>query len=75
YVFINDNGVASKVSVDIGDADENNVEIISGVKEGDEIICTNMSSFKDGCKIDVISTSDDTSIQDADKNSESMTSK
>ena len=75
YVFINDNGVASKVSVDIGDADENNVEIISGVKEGDEIICTNMSSLKDGCKIDVISTSDDTSIQDADKNSESMTSK
>lgn len=73
YVFINDNGVASKVSVDIGDADENNVEIISGVKEGDEIICTNMSSLKDGCKIDVISTSDDTSIQDADKNSESMT--
>ncbi|MGG7148035.1 efflux RND transporter periplasmic adaptor subunit [Clostridium butyricum] len=75
YVFINDNGVASKVSVDIGDADENNVEIISGVKEGDEIICTNMSSLKDGCKIDVISTSDDTSIQDADKNSESRTSK
>ena len=75
YVFINDNGVASKVSVDIGDADENNVEITSGVKEGDEIICTNMSSLKDGCKIDVISTSDDTSIQDADKNSESMTSK
>ena len=75
YVFINDNGVASKVAVDIGDADENNVEIISGVKEGDEIICTNMSSLKDGCKIDVISTSDDTSIQDADKNSESMTSK
>lgn len=75
YVFINDNGVASKVAVDIGDADENNVEITSGVKEGDEIICTNMSSLKDGCKIDVISTSDDTSIQDADKNSESMTSK
>lgn len=75
YVFINDNGVASKVSVDIGDADENNLEITSGVKEGDEIICTNMSSLKDGCKIDVISTSDDTSIQDADKNSESMTSK
>lgn len=75
YVFINDNGLASKVSVDIGDADENNVEITSGVKEGDEIICTNMSSLKDGCKIDVISTSDDTSIQDADKNSESMTSK
>lgn len=75
YVFINDNGVASKVSVDIGDADENNVEITSGVKEGDEIICTNMSSLKDGCKIDVISISDDTSIQDADKNSESMTSK
>lgn len=75
YVFINDNGVASKVAVDIGDADENNVEITSGVKEGDEIICTNMSSLKDSCKIDVISTSDDTSIQDADKNSESMTSK
>ena len=75
YVFINDNGVASKVAVDIGDADENNLEITSGVKEGDEIICTNMSSLKDGCKIDVISTSDDTSIQDADKNSESMTSK
>ncbi|MEW9939117.1 efflux RND transporter periplasmic adaptor subunit [Clostridium butyricum] len=75
YVFINDNGVASKVAVDIGDADENNVEITSGVKEGDEIICTNMSSLKDGCKIDVISNSDDTSIQDADKNSESMTSK
>ncbi|WP_394871087.1 efflux RND transporter periplasmic adaptor subunit [Clostridium butyricum] len=75
YVFMNDNGVASKVAVDIGNADENNVEITSGVKEGDEIICTNMSSLKDGCKIDVTSTSDDTSIKDADKNSESMTSK
>lgn len=74
YVFVNNNGIASKVAVDIGDSDENNVEVTSGIKDGDEIICTNMSSLKDGCKIDVISTSNDASTQDGDKNSESMTS-
>lgn len=74
YVFVNNNGTASQVSVEIGDADKNNVEITSGLNEGDQVICTNMNSLKDGCKVDVTSSFDDNSIQNNDQNSESMTS-
>ena len=54
-VFINDNGTAKKQKVTIGETDENNVEITSGVKDGDEVICTNTSTLQDGNEIEVVS--------------------
>lgn len=53
-VFINDNGIAKKQQVTIGETDENNVEIVSGLQDGDEVICTNTSTLQDGTEIDAV---------------------
>jgi len=57
-VFINDNGKAKKQKVTIGETDENNVEITSGVKNGDTVICSNTGSLQDGNEIEVTSKQD-----------------
>jgi len=54
-VFINDNGKAKKQKVVIGETDENNVEITSGIQSGDQIICSNTGSLQDGDEIDIVS--------------------
>src|SRR5471030_2404 len=51
-VFINDNGTAKKQKVTIGETNENDIEITSGIKEGDQIICSNLSTLQDGSAID-----------------------
>jgi len=55
YVFINDNGTAKKQKVTIGETNQNDAEIKSGVQAGDQIICSNTSSLQDGNAIDVVS--------------------
>ncbi len=55
YVFVSDNGVAQKHKVTIGETDKNMVEIKSGIKSEDKIICTNTSTLQDGDKIQVVS--------------------
>lgn len=60
-VFINDNESAKKQKITIGKTDENNVEIASGIKDGDQIICTNTSTLQDGDVIDVISSDNSSS--------------
>jgi multidrug efflux pump subunit AcrA (membrane-fusion protein) len=70
-VFINDNGTAKKTKVIIGETDGNNVEIISGLQDGEQIICTNTSTLQDGNEIDPVSkqdsdTKDTVSEQDGD---------
>ncbi|EKQ52216.1 MULTISPECIES: efflux RND transporter periplasmic adaptor subunit [unclassified Clostridium] len=57
-VFINDNGTAKKIKVTIGETNDNNVEITSGIKNGDQIICTNTSTLQDGDSIDAVSKQD-----------------
>jgi RND family efflux transporter MFP subunit len=57
-VFINDNGKAKKQKITIGETDENNVEITSGVKNGDTVICSNTGSLQDGNEIEVTSKQD-----------------
>ena len=57
-VFINDNGTAKKQKVTIGETNENNVEITSGVKDGDQVICTNTSTIQDGDEIDAVTKQD-----------------
>lgn len=55
YVFVSDNGVAKKHTVTIGETDKNVVEIKSGIKSEDKIICTNTSTLQDGDKIQIVS--------------------
>ena len=54
-VFINDNGKAKKQKVTIGETNKNDIEITSGIKDGDQIICSNLSTLQDGNAIDVVS--------------------
>ncbi len=63
-VFINDNGTARKQKVTIGETDENNVEITSGIKDGDQIICSNTSTLQDGNKVEVVSNEDSNSSEE-----------
>jgi len=53
-VFINDNGTAKKQKVTIGATDENNVEITSGINDGDGIIFTNTSTLQDGNEVETV---------------------
>ena len=66
-VFINDNGKAKKQKITIGETDENNVEITSGVKDGDMVICSNTGSLQDGNEIEVTSKQDGGSEDTANK--------
>jgi RND family efflux transporter MFP subunit len=54
-IFINDNGIAKKQKVTIGETNKNDMEITSGIKEGDQIICSNLSTLQDGSAIDAVS--------------------
>lgn len=54
-VFINDNGTAKKQKITIGETNENDVEITSGVQDGDVVICSNTGSLQDGDEVEVVS--------------------
>ncbi|OCA99055.1 efflux RND transporter periplasmic adaptor subunit [Clostridium beijerinckii] len=60
-VFINDNGTAKKQKITIGETNENNVEVTDGIKEGDQVICTNISTLQDGSEVDAIIKDDSSS--------------
>jgi RND family efflux transporter, MFP subunit len=64
-VFVNDNGAAKKQKVTIGDTDQNNVQITSGIKDGDQVICTNTSTLQDGDEIE-LSLNEDSLKQNGD---------
>ncbi|EKQ53615.1 MULTISPECIES: efflux RND transporter periplasmic adaptor subunit [unclassified Clostridium] len=66
-VFINDNGKAKKTKVTIGETSDNNVEVTSGVKSGDQIICTNTSTLQDGDEINVVAKQNDSGQNATDK--------
>ena len=54
YVFINDNGTAKKVIVEIGNSSGIEMEIVSGLNEGDELIVEGQMLLEDGKKIKII---------------------
>jgi len=66
-IFINDNGKAKKQKITIGETDGNSVEITSGVKDGDIVICSNTGSLQDGNEIEVTSKQDGGSEDTANK--------
>ncbi|WP_246615393.1 efflux RND transporter periplasmic adaptor subunit [Clostridium thailandense] len=55
YVFINNKGVAKKSTVTTGEVSKDNVEIKSGIKSGDEVIITNVSTLLEDEAITVVS--------------------
>lgn len=59
YVFINNNGVAKRQNVTIGETNQNDIEIKTGVQAGDQIICSNLSTLQDGSQIDAVTKQDD----------------
>jgi RND family efflux transporter, MFP subunit len=65
-VFVNDGGAAKKQKVTIGDTDENNVQITSGIKDGDQVICTNTSTLQEGNEIEINSSEENSSKQNGD---------
>ncbi|NMM64996.1 efflux RND transporter periplasmic adaptor subunit [Clostridium sp. P21] len=48
YVFTNNNGAAKKQNITVGEISEDTVEIKSGIKDGDNVICTNVGTLQDG---------------------------
>ncbi|MDW8803027.1 efflux RND transporter periplasmic adaptor subunit [Clostridium sp. A1-XYC3] len=53
YVFVNNNGVAKKQNITVGEISEDTVEIKSGVQDGDSIIYTNVGTLQDGDAVKV----------------------
>jgi len=53
YVFINDNGTAKRVLIKEGATYNNQTEILSGLKAGDQLITAGASDVEDGSKIKV----------------------
>lgn len=66
-VFLNDNGTAKKQKVTIGETEENNVEITSGIEDGNEIICTNTSTLQDGDEVEAVSNENSNGAEETSK--------
>jgi len=54
YLYINDNGVAKKVEVQLGYSSIDKVEIKSGIKEGDEVVTSGQETLVEGNKIRIV---------------------
>ena len=55
YVFLNDNGVAKRVDVTLGQRFDELIEIKSnGIKEGDEIVIVGQGKLIDGEKLEIL---------------------
>jgi RND family efflux transporter MFP subunit len=56
YIFINDNGIAKRVVVTLGQRFDDKIEIISDeVKEGDQVVIVGQSRLVAGAKLEVVS--------------------
>ncbi len=53
YIYVADNGIAKERKVQLGIGNEYEIEIISGIAEGDEIIISGNIGLIDGDKIDI----------------------
>jgi RND family efflux transporter MFP subunit len=54
YLYINDSGVAKKVEVQLGYSSIDKIEIVSGIKEGDEVITSGQETLVEGNKIRIV---------------------
>ncbi|MCW3161767.1 efflux RND transporter periplasmic adaptor subunit [Chryseobacterium oryctis] len=53
-LFINDNGVAKMIKVSVGKVYGDRVHILSGLKEGDEVITSGQINLDNGYKINIV---------------------
>ena len=54
YVFINRNGIAKRITVQLGERFDDKIEIISNeIQEGDELVVVGQARLIDGVKLDV----------------------
>jgi len=52
YIFVNDNGIAKRVVVTLGQRFDDKIEIISDeIKEGDEVVRTGQAKLVTGAKL------------------------
>jgi len=54
YVFVNENGTAKRVLVKLGATYDGQTEILSGLKQGDQLIVEGASDIEDGDKVKVL---------------------
>lgn len=55
YVFVNNNGVAKRVKVELGKRYDRDIEIISeDLKEGDELVVVGQGRLVDGVKLEIV---------------------
>ena len=58
YVFTNQNGVAHRVAVTLGQRFDDRIEVLpinpDDLKEGDELVVTGQARLVDGCKLEII---------------------
>lgn len=55
YVFLNNKGIAKRVSVTLGDRFDDRVEIISSeIKQGDELVVLGQARLNEGSKLNVV---------------------
>jgi multidrug efflux pump subunit AcrA (membrane-fusion protein) len=54
YIYVNDNGTARRVFVQLGERYDDKIEIVSdGVNPGDEIVVTGAEKLVDGVKLKI----------------------
>lgn len=54
YVFVNENGIAKRKTVKQGALYNSQAEILSGLKQGDQLIVMGASDVEDGDKVKVL---------------------
>jgi len=54
FVFVIKKGVASRQRVETGFLDDRNAEILSGLKQGDEVVVAGQGSLREGSKTEIV---------------------
>lgn len=75
YTFsVSDNGIVSKVYIETGMYDKDNMQILSGVNKDMKIISTWSSDLHDGIKVDILGATEDNSTENKDNKVEDTVS-
>ncbi len=53
FVYIDDNGIARRREIKTGIVEENNVEVLEGLREGESIVTVGAEMLADGSKLDI----------------------
>lgn len=54
YVYVNQNNVAKRIDVGVGKTYQGKVEIVSGVKEGDQVVIEGTEDIEDGDQLKIV---------------------